>query len=165
MRAYVKPGLRKIVIERDKGCIYCGLPVVTVTGDDAPYSKQWRAFDDRGRIFHFEHKVPLVAGGLNDETNIVLACPSCNLDKARKERSKRAYEGGAAMSKVIKVEDGIYTALDRLRVGRQTFSDVCDDLLKSRLLILEAMNMLEGQIKFREWQRGKLEKLAVAQEG
>ena len=63
------------------------------------------------------------------------------------------------MSKVIKVENHIYTALDQLRVGRQTFSDVIEELLKSRLKILESMNFLEGQLKFREWQRDQLEKL------
>jgi len=68
-------------------------------------------------------------------------------------------------SKVIKVEDHIYKALDQLRVGRQTFSDVIEELLKSRLLILNAMNALEGQLKFREWQREQLEKLAAAREG
>lgn len=68
-------------------------------------------------------------------------------------------------SKVIKVESHIYTALDQLRVGRQTFSDVIEELLKSRLLILNAMNALEGQLKFREWQRQELEKLAAAREG
>lgn len=69
------------------------------------------------------------------------------------------------MSKVIKVETQVYDELDKLRVGRQTFSDVIEDLLKSRLKILEAMNMLEGQLKFREWQRQKLEELATAREG
>ena len=69
------------------------------------------------------------------------------------------------MSKVIKVEDHIYKSLDQLRVGRQTFSDVIEELLKSRLLILNAMNALEGQLKFREWQRDQLEKLAATREG
>jgi len=68
-------------------------------------------------------------------------------------------------SKVIKVEDHNYKALDQLRVGRQTFSDVIEDLLKSRLKILEAMNVLEGQLKFREWQQEQLKKLAAAREG
>ncbi len=63
------------------------------------------------------------------------------------------------MSKVIRVEDQIYKDLDKLRVGRQTFTDVLTDLLKTRLRILEAMNMLEGQLRFREWQREQLEKL------
>lgn len=63
------------------------------------------------------------------------------------------------MSKPIKVSDEVYQELDKLRVGRQTFSDVVDDLLKGRLKILEAMNMLEGCLRFREWQRERLEKL------
>ena len=62
------------------------------------------------------------------------------------------------MSKVIKVENHVYEALELLRVGRQTFSDIIRDLLETRLVILEAMNVLEGQIKFREWQRRELER-------
>lgn len=64
------------------------------------------------------------------------------------------------MSKVIKVEEAVYNQLDTLRVGRQTFSDVIDDLLTGRLKILEAMQMLEGVLQYREWQREKLEKLS-----
>ena len=63
------------------------------------------------------------------------------------------------MSKQIRIEDKVYQELDKLRVGHQTFSDVCEDLLKARLKILEAMSMLEGVIRFREWQREQLEKL------
>lgn len=63
------------------------------------------------------------------------------------------------MSKPIKLADTVYQELDELKVGRQTFSDVVEDLLKGRLKILEAMNMLEGILRFREWQREKLERL------
>jgi len=70
-----------------------------------------------------------------------------------------ACRRGVNMSRAIKVEDQIYGELDQLRVGRQTFSDVIKDLLKSRITILEAMNMLEGIVRFREWQREQLEKL------
>jgi len=66
------------------------------------------------------------------------------------------------MSKVIKVEEAVYNQLDTLRVGRQTFSDVIDDLLTGRLKILEAMNMLEGVLQYREWQRERLEKATAA---
>lgn len=69
------------------------------------------------------------------------------------------------MSKVIKVEDHIYQSLDHLRVGRQTFSDVCEDLLKCRLTILDSISMLEGVIKYREWQREQLEKLPQKEGG
>jgi len=67
------------------------------------------------------------------------------------------------MSKPIKVSSQVYDELDKLRVGRQTFSDVIEDLLAGRLKILEAMDMLEGQLKFREWQRQKLEEFAATQ--
>lgn len=66
------------------------------------------------------------------------------------------------MSKVIKVEDQTYTDLDKLRVGRQTFSDVIKGLLLNRLKILEMMSVLEGQIGFREWQREQLDAISLA---
>lgn len=67
------------------------------------------------------------------------------------------------MSRPIKVSDEVYRDLDQLRVGRQTFSDMIKDLLMGRSKILEAMNMLEGILKFREWQKEQLEKLAAGQ--
>ena len=63
------------------------------------------------------------------------------------------------MIRVIKVEDKIYDELDKLRIGRQTFSDVVTDLLGGRLRILEAMSALEGILRFREWQRDELYKI------
>jgi len=34
--------------------------------------------------YHIEHVIPLSRGGTNDMSNIVLACPSCNLSKSNK---------------------------------------------------------------------------------
>lgn len=34
--------------------------------------------------FHREHKIPLSRGGLHDDSNLVLSCPSCNLEKGAK---------------------------------------------------------------------------------
>lgn len=65
------------------------------------------------------------------------------------------------MSKVIKVEDQIYDQLKKQKTGRQTFSDVIEDLLKCRLTILDSMSMLEGVVKYREWQREQLEKMST----
>lgn len=61
------------------------------------------------------------------------------------------------MSKVIRVEDDTNSELDKLRVGRQTFNDVLDDILKGRYIVLDAMNMLEGILRYREWQRERQE--------
>jgi len=69
------------------------------------------------------------------------------------------------MSKVIKVDETIYNELEKLKIGRQTFSDVIKGLLNSRLKILEMMNVLEGQIGFRDWQRHELEQLQKKEEG
>ena len=68
------------------------------------------------------------------------------------------------MSKPIKVEDSVYDQLDKLRVGRQTFSDVVTDLLHARESMLVALNQLEGALRFREWQREQLEKLSAKKE-
>ena len=69
------------------------------------------------------------------------------------------------MSKVIKVEDQIYNELDHLRMGRQTFSDVIKELLDARLKVLELLSVLEGSLKYREWQREQLDKIQTGQRG
>ena len=66
------------------------------------------------------------------------------------------------MSKVIRVEDGTYQELDSLKVARQTFDDIINELLNARLKMLEAISVLEGQLKYREWQNGKLKALQTA---
>lgn len=68
------------------------------------------------------------------------------------------------MSQVIRVEDKIYNDLDQLRVGRQTFGDVIEGLLLARVRVLEMMNVLEGSLGFREWQRQQLDKIANREE-
>jgi 5-methylcytosine-specific restriction endonuclease McrA len=37
-----------------------------------------------GKVYHADHIVPLARGGTNDISNIVLACPTCNLRKGAK---------------------------------------------------------------------------------
>jgi len=165
MRPYLKPPLRKLIIERDKECYLCGRPVAYVEGSDAPYDRQWRAFDAEGNTFHFEHVIPLVEGGLTDETNIRLACEECNLAKSRKERQNRAAGQLREASTIIKVKDGVYQELDHLRMGRQTFSDVIKELLDARLKVLELLSVLEGSLKYREWQREQLDKIQTGQRG
>lgn len=63
------------------------------------------------------------------------------------------------MSKMLKVNDQVYQELDDLKVGHQTFSDVIKELLAARLKTFEFINMLEGQLKYREWQQQELAKL------
>jgi len=65
------------------------------------------------------------------------------------------------MSKTIKVEDGVYRDLDQLRLGRQTFGDVLKDLLAARLMMLKTLPVLEGALRFREWQREQAEKMST----
>lgn len=48
--------------KRSKGkCYYCGVDV--------------------GQNYHIDHVIPLTRGGTNDLSNLVIACPSCNLRK------------------------------------------------------------------------------------
>jgi len=61
------------------------------------------------------------------------------------------------MSKVIKVEEQVYDQLDKLKARGETFSQVIGDLLGARLQIFRLLDVLEGQLKFREWQRERLE--------
>lgn len=69
------------------------------------------------------------------------------------------------MSRAIKVEDDIYDKLNELRTGRETFSDVIRPLLIARARILEVMDTLESQLRFREWQRKNLDELHAATSG
>lgn len=63
-REPMPPSLRVAIIERDGGvCRYCG---------------------DEPETPHIDHIVPVVRGGGNDEDNLCVACPSCNLSKGSK---------------------------------------------------------------------------------
>ena len=66
------------------------------------------------------------------------------------------------MSKAIKVGDQVYAQLDELRAKGQTFSQIIEDMLKARLKVFELLNVLEGQLKYHEWQQKQLEKLQEA---
>ena len=84
---YVKWQVRKAVLERDKACVYCNRPVARVVGDDGHgANSSWRAYDNYGRSFHFDHRIPFSKGGSSDESNIQLTCEACNLKKSTGER-------------------------------------------------------------------------------
>lgn len=63
------------------------------------------------------------------------------------------------MSKTIRVEDSVYLELEKLRDWKQTFSEVIEDLVFTRAEICKFLDVIEGQIRFREWQRDKIEQL------
>jgi len=90
---YIKWKVRKAVLERDKACVYCGLPVARIRDTEGAPNDQWRAYDSEGRPFHFDHHIPFSKGGASDESNVVLACADCNLKKAHhrypRERGKQ----------------------------------------------------------------------------
>jgi predicted CopG family antitoxin len=154
---FVKPEIRQIVIERDKACVYCGKPVARVSGNDAPYNIRWKAYDDQGNVFHFEHRIPMVAGGANDESNICLACAPCNLEKARGEKTARAYKGEKLMSKTIKLDDPIYGKLTALMQPKETYSQVVERILTLFDKMGELRDVLEGAVAFQNHKREVLE--------
>jgi len=156
MKKAIPIEVKRQVLDRDSACVYCGRPVFKVIRDDVPISQRWRAIDERGATFHFEHKVPLAAGGESTVENICLSCPECNLTKARTHDKKAARKGQPAMSRVIKVEEHVYDRLDQLRGKGGTFSEVVDDLLGVREEICQVITVIEGMIKFREWQAERM---------
>lgn len=90
---FVKWKVRKAVLERDKACVYCGLSVVRVRDDsEGGPNDHWRAYDEYGRPFHFDHHIPFSKGGSSDEMNIVLACADCNLRKSIGEHPRAAID-------------------------------------------------------------------------
>ena len=82
---------RKRIGKRDgPWCLKCGCEdrLVAVnwgngtTHDDLPFT--WVYFRS---FLELDHIVPLHIGGGNDDDNLQLLCPSCHLEKTRKERS------------------------------------------------------------------------------
>ncbi len=65
------------------------------------------------------------------------------------------------MSKQIRVEDPVYERLNELRGKDETFSDVVGRLVGSRETICNLINVLEGQIRYREWLHEKQEREAA----
>lgn len=61
------------------------------------------------------------------------------------------------MSKTIRVEDNVYLELEKLRDWKETFSQVIGKLTLTREELCKLLDVIEGAIKFREWQREKNE--------
>ena len=61
--------LREIAHQQDNRCYYCHKLFFNGTLE---------------RDQHIEHKIPIIRGGSNDISNIVLSCSSCNIKKNRK---------------------------------------------------------------------------------
>lgn len=66
------------------------------------------------------------------------------------------------MSKTVKLEDQVYTRLDDFRDKHETFSEAVERLLRARDDMCRLVDVLEGQIRFKEWQREQLEKTPAA---
>ncbi len=60
------------------------------------------------------------------------------------------------MSRAIKVKDQVYLELDMIRDKGETFSQIIERLLQARLKMLEALNMLEGVLRYEQWKQKKL---------
>lgn len=63
------------------------------------------------------------------------------------------------MSKQIRLDDDTYLKLDQMRGKGESFNLAVRALLDARLKMLELISVLEGQIKYREWQDGRLKAL------
>lgn len=59
---YPSPRMKKLIRERDKVCQYCGT-------------------SDKKNVFVIDHVLPASLGGCAIESNLVLACQSCNTKK------------------------------------------------------------------------------------
>ena len=60
------------------------------------------------------------------------------------------------MGKVIKVDDKVYEQLNELRGKGETFSYVIEIILVARLSLFNMLTVLEGQLRYPEWQAKKL---------
>jgi 5-methylcytosine-specific restriction endonuclease McrA len=59
---------RSVWMKFGQKCIHCGVRL-----------ESWQ-----GRHMHLDHLVPLAGSGIDDESNLVPACPDCNLEKGSK---------------------------------------------------------------------------------
>ncbi len=60
---------RQLFLYQEGKCFYCGIKKLNLLVR---------------KTFHLEHCIPLFRGGLHCATNVVLACPTCNLRKGTK---------------------------------------------------------------------------------
>ena len=66
------------------------------------------------------------------------------------------------MSKTIKVEEEVYNRLDEIRDWKETYSQVIEKLLAARERFCQLIDIIEADVKFRNWQREQLEKAETA---
>lgn len=66
------------------------------------------------------------------------------------------------MSRQIRVEESVYERLAELRGRDETFSDVIGRLVGSRETICNLINVLEGVIRYREWQHARQDREETA---
>lgn len=62
------------------------------------------------------------------------------------------------MRQLIKIDDQVKAELDKIKISGQTYSSIIDELLDVRRRLFELLNVIEGSLKFREWQCERLEK-------
>jgi len=68
------------------------------------------------------------------------------------------------LSRAIKVGDQVYTELDLIREKGETFSQVVERLLKARLSMFEALNMIETDLRYEVWKQKQLLKTIQEQQ-
>jgi hypothetical protein len=88
-----------LIFERDSfSCFWCGKS----------------SFEDRAEL-HLDHVFPLVAGGAERADNLVTACSSCNLEKARRILSKSLIE---RVIREVRKRNADHGLLDNQRIKR-----------------------------------------------
>uniref|UniRef100_A0A6M3Y2H7 Uncharacterized protein n=1 Tax=viral metagenome TaxID=1070528 RepID=A0A6M3Y2H7_9ZZZZ len=60
---------------------------------------------------------------------------------------------------MVRVSEGVHGQLDAMRGKDESYNHVIESLLNARLKMLELISVLEGQIKYREWQDERLKAL------
>lgn len=66
-------------------CFYCGKEGIIFKCNHRVHEKRPLSIYGSGTdVMHFDHVIPLCAGGKNTAENIVISCQKCNLSKGRK---------------------------------------------------------------------------------
>lgn len=78
---YISAAVRNAVSKRDRGiCQHCGRRATRAEVSKRGVLQYW---DDVGRVYHLDHRVPTSQGGESTPENLLLSCAPCNLSKRR----------------------------------------------------------------------------------
>lgn len=78
---------RKVMLKSEGKCFHCGRKPYKATLNKRGLPE---LRDENNQVFQYDHLIPEIEGGKNDETNIVISCEKCNKERKRGTRKYQA---------------------------------------------------------------------------